>query len=297
MATLLSGGVELGGTKVVCAIGTGPETLAAETTIPTTTPEETLARVVAFFRSQPERPERIGVASFGPIDVNAASATYGRILATPKPGWQGVDLRGTLMAALGVPVVVDTDVNGAALAEATWGAARGLETFCYLTVGTGIGMGGLANGALLHGRGHPEYGHVRLPRDRVADPFAGVCPFHGDCLEGLASGPAITARWGRRGETLPPDHPAWTLEARYLADAVLSLIYTLAPQRVLIGGGVAQQPALLPLIRRFVLERNRGYLAALDEPGAVDDLVVAPRLGRRAGVLGAIALALIPQLT
>jgi fructokinase len=285
------GGVEIGGTKVVCAIGSGPDALLAETTIPTTTPEETLARVVAFLRAQPVAPLRIGVASFGPLDVDVRSATYGRILATPKPGWRDVDLRRELSATLRVPVVVDTDVNGAALAEATWGAAGGLATFCYITVGTGIGMGGMANGALLHGRGHPEFGHLRLPHDRAADPFAGVCPFHGDCLEGLTSGPAIAARWGAPGEALPDDHPAWALEARYLADALLALLYALAPQRVLVGGGVAQQPALLPLVRRFVRERNGGYLASLDDAGALDGLIVAPALGRRAGVLGALALA------
>lgn len=287
----LFGGVELGGTKVVCALGADPERLVAEARFPTTTPDETLARVVAFFREQQQRPAAVGVASFGPLDLDPESTSYGSVVATPKPGWTDTDLRGALAGALGVPVVVDTDVNGAALAEWRWGVARGLTTFCYITVGTGIGMGGMANAALLHGRGHPEFGHLRVPHEPASDPYPGSCPFHGDCLEGLASGPAIAARWGLPGEALLPDHPAWTLEARYLADAVLGLVYTLAPERVVIGGGVARQPALLPLLRARLHERNGGYLAALNHPAAIAALIVPPALGERAGVLGAIALA------
>jgi fructokinase len=288
---MLYGGVELGGTKVVCALGRGPDAIVALTTIPTTTPEETLARVIAFFHGQREQPAALGIASFGPLGVDPEAANYGRILATPKLRWSGFDLYGALTAALNRPVAIDTDVNCAALGEWTWGAARGLTTFSYVTVGTGIGAGGMANGALLHGRGHTEFGHSLLPHDRATDPFAGACPFHGDCLEGLASGPAIAARWNVPAHDLPDDHAAWAIEARYLAAALLNLLYTSAPQRIVIGGGVLHRASLLRLIRRFFRELDSGYSSGLDETGMLDAFIVPPALGDRAGVLGAIALA------
>jgi fructokinase len=288
---MLYGGVELGGTKVVCALGRGPDAIVAQTTLPTTTPDETLAQVIAFFRAQAEQPAALGVASFGPLGVDPASADYGRILATPKLRWAGFDLRGALAAALNLPVAIDTDVNGAALGEWTWGAARGLATFSYVTVGTGIGAGGMANGALLHGRGHPEFGHSLIPHDRASDPFAGNCPFHGDCLEGLASGPAIAARWGVPAHELPDDHAAWAIEARNLAAGLLNLLYTSAPQRIVLGGGVLHRAALLPLVCRYLRELDGGYTANLAQTGALEELIVPPALGDRAGVLGAIALA------
>lgn len=271
------GGIEAGGTKFVCAVGTGPRDLQARVEFPTTTPDETLARAAAFFREHGPV-AAVGIASFGPVDLKA-----GRITSTPKPGWANTDFAGTMRRALGVPVGFDTDTNGAALGEWRWGAAQGLDTFLYLTVGTGIGGGGMANGRLMHGRMHPEVGHVRVPHDRAADPFAGVCPYHGDCLEGLASGPAMEARWGRRAETLPADHPAWELEACYLALGVVNFICTLSPERVILGGGVMRQAGLLERVGNEVRCLLNGYL---DPPA-----VVAPELGGNAGVLGAIALA------
>ncbi|RMF63832.1 MAG: ROK family protein, partial [Bacteroidetes bacterium] len=210
------GAVEAGGTKFVCAVGTGPDDVRALTRFPTTTPEETLARTLDFFRSQPEPPVALGVGSFGPLDPDPSSPTYGYITRTPKPGWSHTDVAGTLGRALGVPVAFDTDVNAAAVGEHRWGAARGLDTFIYLTVGTGIGGGGLVGGRRLHGLVHPEMGHVLVPR-APSDDFAGHCPFHGACLEGMAAGPALQARWGRPGADLSADHPAWDLEAHYLA--------------------------------------------------------------------------------
>ena len=289
------GGIEAGGTKFVCAVGSGPEDLRGETRFPTTTPEETLNRAIAFFRQQQatldEPLTAIGVAAFGPLDPDPDSPTFGFITTTPKPGWANTDFAGVIRRALRLPVGFDTDVNGAALAEQRWGAAQGLDTFVYLTIGTGIGGGGMAAGRLLHGLLHPEMGHLRVPHDRQADPFPGSCPFHGDCLEGLASGPALEQRWGRQAETLPPDHPAWALEARYLALGLVNIILTLAPQRIILGGGVMQQPLLFPLVRREVQKLLNGYIHAPEILERIDNYIVPPALGNRAGVLGAIALA------
>ncbi len=286
----LWGGIEAGGTKFVCALGTGPEDLRAEARFPTTTPEETIGRVVAFFREQRELPVAVGIACFGPLDPNPGSATYGYITTTPKPGWAHTDIVGALVRALGVPVGFDTDVNGAALGEQRWGAAQGLDTFIYLTVGTGIGGGGMANGRLIHGLMHPEMGHMRIPHDRQRDPFPGCCPYHGDCFEGLAAGPAIEQRWGRRGETLDADHPAWELEAHYLALGLANFLVTLSPQRIILGGGVMEQPRLLPLLRREVQDLLNRYLQVPAILEGIDGYIVGPGLGSRAGVLGAIAL-------
>jgi len=225
----------------------------------------------------------VGVASFGPLDLDPRSPRRGTIAATPKPGWSGADVAGAFRA-LGVPVAVDTDVNGAALAEHRWGAGRGLDVFVYVTVGTGIGGGAVIGGRTLRGAAHPEMGHLRVPRDREADRFPGVCPFHGDCLEGLASGPAMERRWGAPPEALPADHPGWSLEARYLALGLAAVVAVLAPERIAIGGGVTGQPALLPMVREELRRVLGGYLAMPD--------IVPPALGARAGVLGGVALAL-----
>ncbi|MBI5291678.1 MAG: ROK family protein [Chloroflexi bacterium] len=195
------------------------------------------------------------------------------------------------MSSYNVPIGFDTDVNGAALGEWLWGAAQGLDTFIYLTIGTGIGGGGLMNGKLMHGLIHPEMGHVMLPHDRAADPFPGACPFHGDCFEGLAAGPAIQKRWGQPAETLPPDHPAWELEAHYIALALAGYVCTLSPQRIVLGGGVVSQPHLLPRIRRKVLATLNGYVQSPQLLQDIDNYIVPAGLGGRAGVLGAMALA------
>ena len=201
-----------------------------------------------------------------------------------------MDIAGTFRAAFHVPVGFDTDVNAAALAEWRWGAAQGLDTFVYLTIGTGIGGGGMVNGRLMHGLVHPEMGHMRLPHDLVADPFAGTCPFHGDCLEGLASGPAMNARWLQPAEQLPDDHPGWALEMRYLAFALVNIICTLSPERLILGGGVMSKKQLFPLLRQEVRDLLNNYVRA-QRLDAIDDYIVPPWLGERAGVLGALALA------
>jgi fructokinase len=291
------GGIEAGGTTFVCAVGTGPEAIHDETTFPTTTPEETIGRAVRFFRDRtldahrPEPVAAVGIGSFGPVDPDPTSATYGMITTTPKPGWQHVDIRGRIASALGVPVAFDTDVNAAALGEHHWGAAHGLDTFVYMTVGTGVGGGAMVEGNLLHGLVHPEMGHVRIPHDRERDPFEGVCPFHGDCLEGLATGPAIEARWGVPGEELPEDHPAWALEAHYLALGLMAIVCILSPQRIIMGGGVMKRSCLFPMIRSELQDLLNGYVQAAAITERIESTVVPPALGDRAGVLGAMALA------
>jgi fructokinase len=287
----LYGGVEAGGTKFVCAVGAGPDELHAHVQFPTTTPAETIARTIEFFSPYRDQLNSIGIASFGPVDPDPASVTYGFITDTPKPGWAQTDFGGAVGRALELPVTFDTDVNGAALGEHRWGAAQGLDTFIYLTIGTGLGGGGMANGRSMHGLIHPEMGHVRVPHDWEADPFPGSCPYHGDCLEGLAAGPALEQRWGKPGEMLPPDHPAWALEARYLALGLVNFIVVLSPQRVIMGGGVMKQAQLFPLVRREVQALLNGYIQAPALLEGIDDYIVPPALGGRAGVLGAIALA------
>ncbi len=284
------GGIEAGGTKFVCGVGTSPGDLR-RTTFPTTKPRETIGRAVEYFRSEAAELSAVGIASFGPVDLDPASPKYGFITSTPKPGWRDVDIAGEIGRALGVPVGFDTDVNGAALAEAWWGAAKGLSNVVYITVGTGIGGGALVGGRLVHGLIHPEMGHMPVPHDRAADPFEGCCPFHGDCLEGLASGTAMGARWGVPANTLADDHPAWALEAEYLAAGLVSIICTISPQRLILGGGVMHNQQLLAMIRARVLERLNGYLQSPAILEGNDSYIVSPALGDDTGVLGAIALA------
>lgn len=287
------GGIEAGGTKFVCAIGSGPDDLRQEIRFPTATPNESIAKAIEFFQAHGPL-DAIGVASFGPIDPNPASKSYGYVTTTPKPHWANANFVGPLAAALNLPIGFDTDVNGAALAENRWGAAQGLDTFVYITVGTGIGGGAMVNGELLHGLMHAEMGHMLLPHDTERDPYPGWCPYHGNCLEGLANGPALEARWQVDPTTLPADHPAWALEAHYLALGVVNMITILSPQRVIMGGGVMDQAHLFPLVRAEVASLLNGYIQK-DEimHGAEkeDGYIVPPKLGGQAGVLGAIALA------
>jgi fructokinase len=275
------GGIEAGGTKWVCAIGEQADRLLQVETFPTTTPDETLARAADFFTGH-GGVDALGIGCFGPVDLHGGSPTWGYITSTPKPGWAHTDVAGPLGAALDVPVAFDTDVNAAAVGEWRWGAAAGLETFSYVTIGTGIGGGMFVNGRPLHGLAHPELGHMLVPHDRQRDPFDGACPYHGDCLEGLASGEAIRRRWGRPAEELD-DPETWALEAEYVALGLVNLICALSPELIVIGGGVAHQPQLLPLVRVRLADLVAGYL---DVPE-----LVAPQLGDRAGVVGAVELA------
>jgi fructokinase len=284
------GAIEAGGTKFICGVGTGPEDLRTAQ-FPTSTPEITLAAVIEFFRQQGGRFDAIGIGSFGPVDLDPSSPNYGRITSTPKVGWQDFDLAGTVQRALEAPVNFDTDVNGAILGEARWGAARGFDDAIYLTIGTGIGGGVLAHGRVVHGLLHPEIGHLHLPHDKTRDPFPGICPYHGDCFEGLACGPALQARWGQPALTLPPEHPAWELEAHYLALALMNLTVTLSPRRIILGGGVMQQPQLFGLLRKEFARIMNGYIRREEVLHQLDSYIQPPGLGGQAGVLGALVLA------
>jgi fructokinase len=288
--------IEAGGTKFVCGIGRGPDEILASTRLPTTTPAETLAACAAWFETQ--RTEHgdfaaLGIGSFGPLDLNPASASFGRITTTPKPGWQQTDLAGYFRNRLQVPVALDTDVNAAALGEHLWGAGQNLDPLVYITVGTGVGVGILIHGRLLHGLLHPEAGHLLVPplADSLAPHPEGQCPFHDHCLEGYICGPALAKRWGAPADTLPPDHPAWQETARLMGQALMNLTLSLCPRRIILGGGVMSQPHLITQIRTELQRRLHGYLDVPELGPDLDSFVVAPGLGNLSGLLGSLALA------
>jgi len=285
----LIGCIEGGGTKWNLALARDPQVILARERVATTSPEETLGTALAFF----DRGARefgtiaaIGIGSFGPVDVRLGSPTWGRIMPAPKPGWAGADIVGPFAARFRCPVALDTDVNAAALAESLWGASKGCDSAVYVTVGTGIGGGALVGGSLVHGFRHPEMGHVSVRRHAEDRAFAGVCPFHGDCLEGLASGPAIKARWGASLSELPRDHVGHAVIASYLAQLAVMQIALFSPQRIVFGGGVLATPGLLSLIQEEARRLSAGYFGYDD----LSSVIVAPGLGDDAGVLGALAL-------
>jgi fructokinase len=286
----LYGSIEGGGTKFVCAVGSTPDQLRAEVRFPTSTPEATLKQAIEFFRGRGPL-DAIGVAMFGPLVLDRESPDYGHVGPTPKPGWSGADIVGPLTGAFGIPVGFDTDVNGAALGEGRWGAGVGLDDFVYVTVGTGIGGGAVSNGKAVHGLVHPEIGHLRIPR-HPDDTYAGRCPFHGDCLEGLASGPAIADRWGASAEALAADTPrAVEIEAFSLGNAMANLVLAFSPQRIILGGGVMQLPGLLEATRRQMLKALGGYVDSVALDRGACRYVVAPELGGGSGIAGGLVLA------
>jgi fructokinase len=289
----LYGGIEAGGTKFICAIGSGPGQTVSETRIQTTSPDETLEHVIHFFRPAviEKSISSIGIGCFGPLDLDPGSSTYGFITSTTKPGWRNTDMVGRLQRELSARVAMDTDVSAAALGEFTWGAGRESDPLLYLTIGTGIGGGFVQQGRPLRGLLHPEMGHIRLPHDLENDPFPGGCPFHGDCFEGLASGPAIAKRVGHPADNLPDSDPFWPLEAHYIALAVQNLIVTLSPRKVILGGGIMQREFLFPMIRAEVQGLLNGYVQHAILLNHIDEYIVPPALGNQSGVLGAIALA------
>lgn len=279
--------VEAGGTKFVLGISDEAGNISARHRIPTTTPSETLPAMIDWFRAQGGEYSAFGIASFGPLDLDERSAHWGYITRTTKPHWSNTDLVGPLAAAFGSPVAIDTDVNGPALAEYLWGAGRGQGNCVYLTIGTGVGGGAVINGKILHGVSHPEMGHFRLPRHPDDTNFAGACPFHGDCLEGLASGPSIIARWGASLSEFPSDHPGHDMIAWYLAQACCTLQAIMEPGRIILGGGVMGTPGLLDRIRVHASSIGKGYFV-----GNPDDVIVLPALGDTVGLKGALAVAL-----
>ena len=289
---LLLGGIEAGGTKFLCAVADRDGRILAETRIATTVPTETLGAASAFFRDA----QRVhgglsafSVGSFGPLSLNPLATDYGCITSTPKPGWENTDLLGHFQQSIEAPMTLDTDVNCAAVGERLFGSGQGLDSFCYVTVGTGIGVGLLIAGAPHGGANHPEAGHIVVPRAPGDDIFAGICPFHGDCLEGLACGPAMHARWGVPAEQLPTDHPAWAIEADYVAALCATLTYVVRPDRIILGGGV-MQPQMYGRVRSALVAKLAGYDASMRMID-MEDYVVAPTAGSSAGLTGALALA------
>jgi fructokinase len=283
--------LESGGTKMVAALASGPDDILVRKRIPTTAPDETISALVSFFTqasSQFGQPEAMAIGTFGPADLNPDSPTYGYITTTPKARWSNTNLLGPLQKALDVPAIFDTDVDAALFGEVTWGAAKGLKNAAYFTIGTGIGGAVMINGHLIHGAGHPEMGHMRLKR-HADDHFEGHCPFHKDCLEGLASGPAIQNRWQSPAEDLAPDHAAWNIQADYLAQACLNVLMIAPPQKIILGGGVMHQAHLFPLVREHLTDLLQGYLS-YPELADMDDFIVPPALGDNAGLLGCVAL-------
>lgn len=282
------GAIEAGGTKFVCGIGREDGSIIERVSFPTARPEETMKQVFEYFEGKSV--EAIGIGSFGPIDPVPGSPTYGYITTTPKPHWGRFDLVGAVRNVIDVPVGFDTDVNGAALGEYKWGAARGLDSCLYITVGTGIGAGAVVGGRIIHGLSHPEMGHI-LVRRHPEDRYEGFCPYHSDCLEGLAAGPALGGRWGVPAAELGPDHPAWEMEAHYLAHALMNYVLILSPQKIVMGGGVMKQAHLFPLIRSKLQELLHGYVQHAALTDDIDHYVVPPELGDNAGLAGAIGLA------
>lgn len=286
---MLFGALETGGTKMVCAIGNEKGEILEQVSIPTETPELTMPKLLSFYRDK--KITALGIGCFGPIDLNRNSATYGYITTTPKTAWQYYDIVGVFERELGVPIGFDTDVNASVLGEYTWGAARGLNSCIYITIGTGIGVGVIADGRLLHGMLHPEGGHILL-RKLPEDTYEGFCPFHENCFEGLAAGPAIEGRWGKKAIDLEHSHRAWEMEAEYIAQALVNYTCILSPQRIILGGGVMHQTQLFPMIRDRFTKLLNGYLKT-KELEDMNTFIVAQSLEDKQGILGALKLAMV----
>lgn len=289
--------IEAGGTKIVCGLGTAPEGILETVRFPTETPEVSIPKIAQYFTAAfgPERkPRGFGIAAFGPVDIrNPGSSDYGRVLDTPKKEWRGFSWRQGLSRVFpDIPVFIDTDVNCSALGESVYGAAKGIKNLVYFTVGTGIGAGIISSGEPLHGALHPEAGHIPISRsEEERRTFPGICPFHGDCLEGIASGPALAARWGEPAENLPENHPAWRLESDYLAQACRTLALIAVPERIILGGGVMEKSFLFGEINRLFTKEMAGYLKQAFRPDSGLDYIIPPGLGSQAGLYGALALA------
>ena len=285
---MILGALEAGGTKMVCALGDESGHISEQVSIPTTVPDETLPRIIEYFKDK--NIKALGVASFGPIDLDKSSPTYGYITSTPKKGWGDFDLLGTLKDALKVPMGFDTDVNGSLLGEVTYGSSKGISDAVYITIGTGIGAGVMSGGKLVHGMLHPELGHISMVVHKK-DSFPGRCPYHKNCFEGMASGPAINDRWGKPAKELYDNSEVWELEAYYLAQAISNIVMTLSPKRIILGGGVMHQEALFPLIRQKTLENINGYIRT-KELEDIDSYIVPASLNDDQGIMGCIKLAI-----
>ena len=287
---MLLGGIEAGGTKMVCGIGDENGILKERVSFPTRHPEETFEDMIGYFKKWDI--EALGIGCFGPVDLNRKSETYGYITTTPKKGWANCDIVGTLKKAVQVPVGFDTDVNGAVLGEVTWGAAKGCESAIYITIGTGVGVGVYCNNGLVHGLVHPEGGHILLAR-HPEDTYAGRCPFHPNCMESLASGPAIMERWGAPAAELADRKEVWEMEAYYIAQAITDYILTYSPQKIILWGGVMHQEQLFPMVRKKVQELLNGYVHHEMITEQIENYIVPPALGDDPGILGALRLGML----
>ena len=285
----LYGSLEAGGTKMVCAIGDEQGNILERVSIPTLEPENTMPAIIDFFKNK--NISALGIGCFGPVGLDKKSATYGYITTTPKLAWKNYDIVGTCKKELGVPVGFDTDVNASALGEATWGCTKDLDHSIYITVGTGIGAGVIIDGKPYHGMLHPEAGHIFLARHPQDPMEKGVCPYHELCLEGLASGPAIAARWGKPGAEQADRKEVWELEAYYLAQAICSYIMILSPERIIVGGGVSHQEQMMPMIRAEVQRQMGGYIQAKGMQD-LDSYIVLPSLNDNQGIMGGLKLAM-----
>lgn len=285
---MLFGALEAGGTKMVCAIGNENGEILEQKSIPTTTPEETMPAILEYFKDK--EIASIGIACFGPIDLNKNSETYGYITSTPKIPWRNYNIVGAVKDALKIPVGFDTDVNGSLLGEVTWGCAKGLTDAVYFTIGTGVGAGIMTNGKMLHGMLHPEAGHVKMV-PRSGDTYKGKCPYHGTCFEGMAAGPAIEERWGAKAVQLADREEVWDLESYYIAQALMGIVLTRSPQKIILGGGVMHQKQLFSMIREKMLKELNGYIQA-KELADIDNYIVPASLNDDQGIMGCIKLAM-----
>ena len=288
----LYGGLEAGGTKMVCALGYADGTIIDKVSFPTATPDESIPKIIDYFKDS--KIHALGIGSFGPVDVHPGSDSYGMILDTPKIAWQHYPIKKVLEEALCIPIRIDTDVNASCLGEMTFGCAQGMDNVGYVTIGTGIGAGMAVNGQLVHGMGHPEFGHILLGR-LPDDDYKGSCPFHPNCFEGLASGPAIEGRWGRKGAELSDRDEVWEMEADYIAQGMMSLVLTISPRRIILGGGVMHQQQLFPLIRKKLCEKLAGYIHA-PELDDIDNYIVPASLSDDQGVMGAVQLGVLAEI-
>ncbi len=285
---MIYGALEAGGTKMVCAIGDENGKIIEQISVPTTSPEETMPAIIDYFKDKDIK--ALGIACFGPVDVKKDSKDYGHILKTPKLKWIGYDIVGVMKKALNVPIGFDTDVDGSLLGEVTWGAAKGLSDALYITIGTGVGGGILSNGEVLHGMLHPELGHMKMVKHKD-DTYEGKCPYHGTCLEGMASGPAIEERWGKPARELVDNEKVWELESYYIAQALSNLILVISPKKIILGGGVMHQEQLFPLVRKKVIDNLNGYLST-PELEDIDNYIVPAGLNDDQGIMGCIKLAM-----
>ena len=290
------GAIELGGTKIVGLIAKDRSNILTKHIFPTRSPEQSILELIGFFKNRSKALgvviHHLGIGCFGPLDLDPHSQTFGSITSTPKTDWKFTDIKGNFENGLQIPVFIDTDVNAAALGEFSNLPDKAIQNFAYLTIGTGIGGGFIVNGKLIHGLVHPEFGLINIPHNKQKDPFIGCCPYHGDCFEGLASGPALEKRWGIFPKNLPENHKGWDLEAGYIGSAIMNLIFTISPQKIILGGGVMHQTHLFSKIHEKTKRLMNNYIKSKYLDSLISDLITPPKLKNDSGIIGALELAI-----